>query len=263
MNASKICSSVAAALLVLVSEVGAGELVTYRDGAVELEGYLSTPGGDGKPTKGVLIVHDWSGMGDYAKRRADELAALGYAAFAVDIYGKGVRPEASADRAAEAGKYRAEPALFRQRLRAGLAEMRALTGLADDRIVAIGYCFGGGGILELARDGSDVAGVVSFHGSLKTAAPAGEGSIETPVLVLHGADDPMVPPGEVAAFEDEMRKSGADWQLISYGGAVHSFSKREAGDDVASGNAYNAEADQRSWGHMLQFFEEVLGKDEG
>ena len=126
------------------------------------------------------------------------------------------------------------------------------------RIAAIGYCFGGTTVLELARSGADIAGVVSFHGGLSSPTPGDAKNIKAKVLALHGADDPNVPPKEVAAFEDEMRQAGVDWQLVAYGGAVHSFTDWNAGNDNAKGAAYNERADRRSWEAMKQFFAELF-----
>jgi dienelactone hydrolase len=206
----------------------------------------------------VLIVHQWQGLGAYEKKRAEMLAGLGNNVFAVDIYGKGVRPDNPRDAGAEAGKYKDNRSLLRARVRAGL-DVLARHGLTDPkRIAAIGYCFGGTTVLELARSGADLAGVVSFHGGLSSPTPGDARNIRAKVLVLHGADDPFVPPAEVAAFQEEMRQGGVDWQLIAYGGAVHSFTHWDAGNDNSTGAAYNEQADQRSWEAMRQFFAELF-----
>src|SRR5688572_11602002 len=177
----------------------------------------------------VLIVHQWKGLGDYEKKRAEMLAKMGYNVFAVDIYGKGVRPKETKDASAEAAKYKKDRALLRARVQAGLAELKKLEFTDPKRIAAIGYCFGGTTALELARSGAEIAGVVSFHGGLGTPN-TDEKKIKTRVLALHGADDPFVPSAEVQGFQDEMRKSGVDWTLVAYGGAVHSFTDWNAGN---------------------------------
>jgi len=208
----------------------------------------------------VLVVHQWTGLGNYEKKRAGMLAQMGYNVFAVDIYGKGVRPINPKDAGAEAGKYKNDRALLRARVRAGL-EVLAKHELTDPkRIAAIGYCFGGTTVLELARSGADLAGVVSFHGGLGSPTPGDAKNIKAKVLALHGAADPHVPAPEVAAFEDEMRQGGVDWQLVAYGGAVHSFTDWGAGSDNAKGAAYNEPADRRSWEAMKQFFAELFNK---
>jgi dienelactone hydrolase len=206
----------------------------------------------------VLVVHQWKGLGGYERKRAEMLARLGYNVFAADIYGKGVRPQSPQAAAAEAGKYKNDRALLRARVRAAL-DVLANHDLTDPkRVAAIGYCFGGMGVLELARSGADIAAVVTFHGALNSPAPADARNIKAKVLALHGADDPNVPSKEVAAFEEEMRQGGVDWQLIAYGGAVHSFTDWNAGSDNSKGVAYNEQADRRSWEAMKQFFAEVF-----
>ncbi len=232
--------------------------VTYQDGNTKLEGFFAAPAGPAtKALPGVLIVHDWTGVQDYAKMRAEMLAKLGYAAFCCDIYGQGVRPTAPKDCSAEAGKYKGDRKLYRQRLALGLAEFRNQGGVDVHNIAAIGYCFGGTGVLELARSGAEVKGVASFHGGLDSPTPEDGRSVKTKVLLLHGADDPFVPEKDVKACLDEFTKAGVDWQMISYSGAVHSFTNPKAGNDPTKGSAYNANADRRSWAALLEFLKEV------
>lgn len=230
--------------------------IEYKEGSTTLEGlWVYDASAQGKRPS-VLVVHQWKGLGDYEKKRAEMLARLGYNVFAVDIYGKGIRPTNPKDAAAEAAKYKNDRALLRARVTAGLNELKKLAPTDPKRIAAIGYCFGGTTALELARSGADIAGVVSFHGGLGTSSPATQ--LNAKVLALHGADDPFVPPDEVKAFEEEMRKARADWQLVAYGGSVHSFSDWNAGSDNSKGSAYNEKADQRSWEDMKQFFAEIF-----
>lgn len=232
--------------------------VEYKQGDTVLEGYSIYDDAFQGKRPAVLVVHQWKGLGAYEKKRAEMLARLGYIAFAVDIYGKGVRPNNPKDAGAEAGKYKNDRALLRARVGAGL-DVLAKHELTDPkRIAAIGYCFGGTAVLELARTGADIAGVVSFHGGVSSPTPGDGKNIKARVLVLHGADDPHVPASEVAAFEDEMRQGGVDWQLIAYGGAVHSFTHWDAGSDNSKGAAYNERADRRSWEAMRQFFAELF-----
>ena len=209
---------------------------------------------------GVLVVHEWTGLGPYVQKRVQQLARMGYVALGADIYGKGVRPGNPKDAAAIAGKYKGDRQLMRDRVLAGLAELRRQPRVDAGRIAAIGYCFGGTTVLELARSGADVRGVVSFHGGLDTPLPAKAGQMKAKVLALHGADDPFVPPAQVAAFQDEMRAAGADWQMVYYSGAVHSFTNPEAGNDPKKGAAYNERADRRSWEAMKLFFAEIFGR---
>jgi dienelactone hydrolase len=230
--------------------------VEYKEGSTTLEGWWVHDDAVQGKRPSVLIVHQWKGLGDYEKKRAEMLAKLGYNVFAVDIYGKGIRPSNPKDAAAEAGKYKSDRALLRARVSAGLEQLKKLAPTDPKRIAAIGYCFGGTTVLELARSGADVAGVVSFHGALGPATAAK--SIKAKVLALHGADDPFVPPAEVNAFEEEMRKAGVDWQLVAYGNSVHSFTDWGAGNDNSKGSAYNEKADKRSWEAMKQFFGEIF-----
>jgi dienelactone hydrolase len=255
-----MCAAIAASFSpsVTAAEIST-KTVPYKDGTTAMEGYLALPA-SGQPAPGVLIVHDWTGVQEYARMRADMLAKLGYAAFCCDIYGKGVRPVAPKDCGAEATKYKGDRALFRQRLLAGLAAFRAQDGVDKANISAIGYCFGGTGVLELARAGADVRGVVSFHGGLDSPVPSDGKKIKARVLILHGADDPYVPEKDIKACLDEFNKAGVDWQMISYSGAVHSFTKAETGNDKSTGAAYDAKADKRSWEAMKTFLAEVAAK---
>lgn len=232
--------------------------VEYQQGDTRLVGYLAYPKEAKGPLPGVLVIHEWMGLNDYAKRRADQLAELGYVAFAADIYGDGKIAADAKEAGALAGQYKKDRALLRARTAAGLATLKAQPGVVQDKITAIGYCFGGMAVLELARSGADLAGVVSFHGGLDTPTPQDAQHIRTKVLILHGADDPYVPADQVAAFEQEMRAAGVDWQLIAYGGAVHGFTNPAHGGDNSKGAAYNAAADARSWAAMRQFFAELF-----
>lgn len=232
--------------------------VEYKQGDTVLEGLSVYDDAVQGRRPAVLVVHQWKGLGDYEKKRAEMLARLGYNVFAADIYGKGVRPANPKDAGAEAGKFKNDRALLRARVRAAL-DVLAKHELTDPkRMAAIGYCFGGTTVLELARSGAEIAGVVSFHGGLSNPAPGDARNIKAKVLALHGADDPNVSPQEVAAFEEEMRQGGVDWQLIAYGGAVHSFTDWNAGNDNSKGAAYNERADRRSWEAMKQFFAELF-----
>jgi dienelactone hydrolase len=234
------------------------QVVEYKQGDTVLEGYLAYDDTFTGKRPGVLVVHTWTGVGPYVKGRAEQLAKMGYVAFAADIYGKGVRPKAPDASGAEAAKYRSNRPLLRDRAQAGLDVLRQQPMTDPKRIAAIGYCFGGGAVLELARSGADIAGAVSFHGNLDTPNPDDAENIKSKVLVLHGADDPYVPHEQVQAFEKEMREANVDWQLVSYGGAVHSFTELEAGNDPSKGAAYNMKADRRSWEDMKQFFAEIF-----
>ncbi len=235
------------------------EAIAYRQDDAILEGYAAHPGGTAK-RPGVLVVPAWNGVNDYARKRAEMIAGMGYVALVADVYGKGIRPQSFEDAAKEAGKYRADRPLLRARVAAGLKALRELPGVDAARLAAIGYCFGGQAVLELARSGADILGVVSFHGALDTPTPGDAKNIKGKVLALHGADDPYVPAEVVQAFEQEMRQGGVDWQLVAYGGAVHSFTDWDAGSDISRGFAYDAKADRRSWAAMQGFFDEIFAE---
>jgi dienelactone hydrolase len=228
-----------------------------RDGVL-LGGYMIYDDAVKGPRPGVLIVHQWMGLTENERMRAEMLARMGYVAYAVDVYGKRVRPASPAEAGTAAGKYYRDRDLFRRRIAAGLARMRQSPLVDPERVAAIGYCFGGSGVLELARSGAELAGVVSFHGRLDTPNPADAKNIRAKVLVCHGAADPHVPPEQVRAFIDEMEAAKVDYQLIAYGGAVHAFTQKDAGSDPATGVAYNADADRRSWQAMQAFFAEIF-----
>ena len=233
-------------------------LVEYKQGDTVLEGYLAWDDSLSGTRPGVLIVHEWTGINAHMKQRAEMLAKLGYVAFAADIYGKGIRPASQPEAAKIAGIYKNDRPLMRARAQAGLAELKRQKLVDPQRIAAIGYCFGGTTVLELARDGADVKGFVSFHGGLSTPTPQDARNIKGKVLAQHGADDPFVKGEEVIAFQDEMRKGGVDWQFVSYGNAVHSFTNTAAGNDNSKGAAYNEKADKRSWEVMKDFFAEIF-----
>ena len=250
-------------ILIISTALGArGEIVSkpveYKQGEAVLEGWSVYDDAIQGKRPGVLIVHQWKGLGDYEKKRAEMLARMGYNVFAADIYGKGIRPQTLQAAAAEAGKYKSDRSLLRERVRAAVEVLKSHELTDPNHIAAIGYCFGGTTVLELARSGATIAGAVSFHGGLSSPTPEDARNIKGKVLALHGADDPNVPPKEVVAFEDEMRQGGVDWQLIAYGGAVHSFTDWKAGNDNSKGAAYNERADRRSWEAMKQFFAEIF-----
>jgi len=234
--------------------------LSYESGGQTMEGYVATPTlPEGEFRPGILLIHDWTGLQDYAKQRAEQIAdELGYVCFAADVYGKGVRPANPQECGVQAKIYRGDRSLFRQRLNDALDILKGLPGCQSDQLAAIGYCFGGTGVVELARSGADVRGVVSFHGGLDSPHPEDGKNIRSKVLVLHGADDPFVSKENIEAFIAEMNAAQVDWQMVAYGGAVHSFTKKEAGDNKASGAAYHAEADRRSWNHMKQFLYEIF-----
>jgi dienelactone hydrolase len=236
------------------------EKVTYKQGDTVLEGFLVYDSAVKGTRPGVVLVHDWMGVGEYVQMRARQVAEMGYVAFVADIYGKGVRPANTQEASTQAGIYRGDRPLLRARARAAFDQLAANPLVDAKHIAAIGYCFGGGTVLELARSGAPLAGVISFHGNLDTPHPEDAKQIKGKVLVLHGADDPYVPAAAVEAFQKEMKDAHVDYEFTAYGGAVHAFTQKAAGDDPSKGAAYNASADARSFARMKSFFKELFGK---
>lgn len=234
------------------------EAVEYRHGDVVLEGYLAYDDAFEGKRPGVAVVHEWWGLNAYVKKRADQLGRMGYVAFALDMYGKGEMTKDAKQAGEWSAVFKNDRAFGRARAAAGLAVLKGHPLADARRVVAIGYCFGGAMALEMARGGADIGGAVSFHGSLDTPMPAESGAVKAKVLVLHGGDDPFVPQAQVAAFEDEMRKAGADWQVNVYSGTVHSFTNPEADGYGLEGVAYNEKADRRSWEAMKLFLAEIF-----
>jgi len=232
--------------------------VEYTEGKTALEGYLAWDDSFKGQRPGILVVHEWTGLGDYVKSRCRQLAGLGYVAFGADIYGKGVRPKTHEEAAKVSGMYVKDRKLMRARARAGLEKLLSDPHTDPSKLAAIGYCFGGAAVLELARSGADIAAVVTFHGMLANPNPDDAKNIKAKVLVNAGADDAYVDREQRDAFVEEMRKTDVDWRLILYGGAVHSFTVPDAGDDPSQGIAYNERADKRSWAAMLELFDEVF-----
>ncbi len=233
------------------------ESLEYKDGDVTLKGFVALDDQSNHKRPGILVMPEAFGLGKQAKDRALRLASLGYAALAGDPYGNGLEVSDLQEAIKHAGAIREDNTKFRQRIRAGLDALMALPQVDTDRLVVMGYCMGGSCSLEMARDGAPLKGVVSFHGALETQSPAEPGKVQAKVLVCHGADDPFVPVEHVNAFEEEMTKAGVDWQVISYGGTVHSFTNPEA-DGSIEGICYNKQADERSWQAMQAFFDEIF-----
>jgi len=231
--------------------------IDYRADAVNLRGYLAFDETSAAPRPGVLVFHEGLGFGDFVMARARMLAELGYVAFAADMFGDRRNARNLTEVAKLVGHLRSQPETLRGRGRAALAALAALPQVDASRLAAIGFCFGGSVVLELAREGADP--VVSFHGMLTTKMPAQPGRVKAGVLVLTGADDPLAPPDQVAAFENEMRAAGArDWQVVSYGNTLHGFTNPAADGSMMRTAQYDAEADRRSWAAMRDFFEEML-----
>ena len=229
----------------------------YKSGDTICEGWQAYDDAVTGKRPGVLVVHQWTGISDHEKEAAHKLAALGYNVLVADIYGKGVRPQPPAS-GKEAGKYKGNRPLLRTRVNDALDVLSHDARTDASKIAATGYCFGGTTVIELARSGAAIKGVVSFHGGLDSPTPADGKNIKAKVLALHGADDPYVSAKDVAAFEAEMKASGVDYKLIKYPGAVHSFTHKAAGSDNSKGAAYNADADKASWAEMELFLKATL-----
>lgn len=236
------------------------ETVEYRLGDLVMRGYVAHGHIGSERLPAVMIAPEWYGLNDYAKTRAKQLAELGYVAFAVDPYGDGKEAANMSEAAQLSGRLKSDPTNLRARMNAALAYLKSRSDVDSTRIAVIGYCFGGTCALELARSGARISGVVSFHGGLNTPMPAEPGSITAPILVLHGADDPNVPPVQVDAFKDEMKRVNARMEFIAYPGAVHGFTNPKNGDDPSRGVAYNADADRASWEKMNEFFATIFRK---
>lgn len=230
--------------------------ISYTEGDVKLEGILAFDDKNNMPRPAILVFPDWMGVGAYTEMRARQLAELGYVAFAADVYGVGNNPSDMKGASDLATKFRTDRKLMRARAQAALDTLLSQKQVNKDSVAAIGYCFGGSVALELARAEAPLKGVVSFHGGLASNMKA---KVMAPkVLVLHGGDDPYVPAAEVAEFKAEMREAKADWQFISYGNTVHSFTQKEAGNDNSKGAAYNEASEKRSWIEMKSFFNEIF-----
>lgn len=248
-------------LIFLLSGQAWGELkhqtVEYKHGNTVCEGYLVYDDALVGMRPGVIVVHEWMGLGDNAKMRADMLAKMGYSAFAIDMYGKGVRAKNHDEAGKLSGIYRNDRNLMRARAHAGLEVFKKDPHVNSTRIAAIGYCFGGTTALEMARAGEDLKGVASFHGGLDTPSPAKAGMLKAKIIAFQGADDKWTMSG-LDAFREEMGRALADWQVVEYGGAVHSFTVKEAGNNPSTGMAYNEAADRRSWAALKEFLNEVF-----
>ena len=233
------------------------ETVNYKDGDLALRGYLAYDEKSGK-RPGILVMPEAFGLGAQAKSRVDRLAQLGYVALGGDPYGDGREFNDLQDAIKVATALMETPANFRRRARVALDHLAALPQVDSSRLAMIGYCMGGTFSLELARDGAPLRGIVSFHGGLGTQLPAAAGQVKARILICTGADDPFVPVAQVNAAAEEFTKAGADWQIISYGGTVHSFTNPDAGLIGNPALKYNKLADERSWNALKSFFEEIF-----
>jgi dienelactone hydrolase len=232
------------------------QLIDYRDGETQLEGFLCYDEAQAGPRPAVLICHAYGGRDEFVERKARRLAWQGYACFALDNYGKGVRGKSPEECSALMSPFMKDRRMLLRRLQAGLAAARALPIIDPKRIAVMGFCFGGLCALDLARGNADIRGAVSFHGLLK---PSGftEPNIRAKVLMMHGYDDPLAPPEDVFAVAREFTAAGADWQLHAYGNTVHAFTNPVA-HNRDGGLQYDEAADRRSWHSLESFLAEVL-----
>jgi dienelactone hydrolase len=233
------------------------EKVQYKHGALALEGYLAYDDSSKKQRPGVLVVHEWWGLNDHAKKKAEELAKHGYIAFAVDMYGEGKTTDHPKTAGEWATAVRQDRQLSKERFLAAHEVLRAHPLTIKNRIAAIGYCFGGFVVLSMAQEGVDLRGVVSFHGAFP-AEKAAPGTVKAKILVCHGAEDPLIKPEQITAYQENLKSAGADWQFISYGGAKHSFTNPGADKVGMPALGYNPDADRRSWKAMLALFSEIF-----
>ena len=232
-------------------------LIEYRDGDVVLEGLLAWDDAVSEACPGVLVSHAWGGRGDFEDSKAAALANLGYAAFALDLYGKGVRGSSPEENSALMQPFLDDRAMLQQRLLLSLATLREQAEVDAAKVAAIGFCFGGLCVLDIARSGEELAGVVSFHGLLGAPGNTQGNSVSAKVLVLHGWDDPMATPDDVIGLSGELTSLGADWQLHAYGNTVHAFTN-PAANDREMGTVYDEDADRRSWQSLQLFLAEIF-----
>lgn len=254
-------------LLIAMAVSAHGEVkgipVDYTSGDTQMKGYVAYDDSLMGKRPGVLVVHEFWGHNEYARKRARMLAELGYVALAVDMYGDGKGSDHPDEARKFATEVRKNMDIGRSRFLAAMEALKRQEHTDADRIGAIGYCFGGGVVLQMARDGVELRGVVSFHGGLATSAPAKEGAVKAKVLVLNGGDDTFVTAEQIENFKKEMEGAGADFRFISYPGAIHGFTNPGADENARKFNmkiGYNADADAKSWIEMKKFLENVFKK---
>lgn len=239
------------------------EEVSYREGDTVMKGLIAYDDSITDKRPGVLVVHEWWGHNDYARKRARMLAEQGYTAMAVDMYGDGKTASHPDDAGSFAKAVGGNPQLAKARFTAAMNTLQSHKTVAADNIGAIGYCFGGGIVLNMARQGLDLKAVASFHGSVATASPAQKGDIKASIRVFNGADDPMVTAEQLAAFKSEMESAGVDYKLVNYPGVKHSFTNPQANEFAQKFNlplAYDKQADEDSWQQTEQFLKSAFTK---
>ena len=238
-----------------------GKTLEYSAQGVVMKGYLAYDENVKSKRPGILVVHEWWGLNEYARKRARMLAELGYTAVAVDMYGNGKQAMHPDDAKQFTSELMKNSDVATARFMAALDFLKQQPTVDPGRIAAIGYCFGGGVVLNMARQGVDLKGVASFHGSLAPIKPAQPGTVKAKILVLHGADDKFIPPEQIEAFKQEMKSAGVDFQFISYPAAIHSFTNPEADELGKKFNmpvGYNADADKKSWEELKNFLNTIF-----
>jgi len=233
------------------------QTIDYRHDDVQLEGFFAYDNRRPQPLPAVLISHAWAGRDEFACNKARKLAELGYAAFALDMYGKGIVGSGPDENARLMNPFMNDRRLLQDRITAALETVRTLPQVDSKRIAAMGFCFGGLCVLDLARTGADLRGVVSFHGLFVPPGNTKGRKIKAKVLVLHGHDDPMAPPDQVMNLARELTEAQADWQIHVYGNTLHAFTNPLA-NDRSFGTVYDETADRRSWESLRNFLAEVL-----
>lgn len=231
--------------------------IEYSHNGVLLEGLLAFDADVKTPRPAVMVSHAWVGRDAFAVNKAVALAELGYVGFALDMYGKGVIGSGPEENAKLMAPFMEDRVLLQGRQLAALEAVRRQPEVDAGRVAAMGFCFGGLCVLDLARTGADVRGVASFHGLLSAPGNTEGNTIQAKVLVMHGYDDPMATPGQMLALADELTRAGADWQIHAYGHTVHAFTNPQA-NDPGFGTVYKEIADRRSWQSLLNFLAEVL-----
>ena len=232
--------------------------VIYSDEDAVLQGFFAFDDSFIGRRPAVLICHAWGGRDSFVADKARKLAAMGYVGFALDMYGQGVLGASKEENAKLMQPFMEDRSLLQRRIKAALTTVKQFPWVDDQKIAAMGFCFGGLCVLDLARTGVDIKGVVSFHGLLGAPDNTCGTKIKAKILALHGHDDPMGTPGQVLAFQTEMTQAEADWQFVTYGNTVHAFTNPVA-NDPDFGTVYQADADRRSWQAMQAFFAEIFG----
>lgn len=231
--------------------------IDYQDGDVDLQGYLAWDDAVEGKRPGVMIAHAWAGRSDLENGKAEALAKLGYVGFALDNFGRGILGTNTEENSALIQPFLDDRAMLQGRLQIALEVLKGLDEVDASRVAAIGFCFGGLCVLDLARTGTDIRGVVSFHGLFGSPGNTAGNKIKAKVLALHGWDDPMAPPDQVVSLAEELSSMGADWQVHGYGNTMHAFTNPQA-NDPDFGTVYSPDADRRSWNAMQDFLSEIF-----